>query len=289
MPLQRFQSPLSVSSGWVKRARSVKRSPHSAGGVASRRISWRRRPLRITSCTSASDSGGAPRCSSVQRSEPPRITNSGWRKNQLAAALLPLPGPLRSRPATKRCPCASRRTSRWASSISSWSKRSSRANSECADSAATMRGNTSAGCPPRSCSTTLCSSSVGIQPAERTLMLPIRTGTPSALVARSSIWGRHCWMCGKIPQCSVSQATSNKLHAAMTSPASTRAIQRKRAAIRARRERGAESAAVTGATMDMNELGSRQSARQDAVRSRAERRRFSGPSDSPSVPGAAAI
>jgi hypothetical protein len=109
------------------------------------------------------------------------------------------------------------------------------------------------------------------------------------LLARSAICGRHSSMCGRIPQCSVSQATSNKLHAAMTSPASTRAVQRKRAAIRARRERGAGAAAVTGATMDMNELGSRRPARQCAVRCRSAFFWFPRGSDSPSVPGAAAI
>jgi hypothetical protein len=76
-------------------------------------------------------------------------------------------------------------------------------------------------------------------------------------------------MCGKIPQCSVSQATSNKLHAAITNPVRTRAIQRNRAVITAPRGRKGDAAAVTGATMDMNELGSRKSARQSVVQCRA--------------------
>ena len=96
-------------------------------------------------------------------------------------------------------------------------------------------------------------------------------------------------MWGRIPQCSVSQATSNKLHAAMTSPASIRADQRKRASHRARADEGGSEAAEMGATMDMNELGSRVAARRCAVRSRSALLWFPGRPVSPSGAGAAAI
>ena len=241
------------------------------------------------SCMSVNASGGAARCSSVHCSEPPRITNSGCLKNQLAAVLSPLPGPLKSSPATNTWPRGSRRISRWAPSISSCSKRSSKANSERADTAATMRGSSSAGRACASCSTTSLSSNDGIQPLERTLILPIRTGIPSALLARCSIWGRHCSIRGKIPQCRVSHAISNKLHATTTRSASPHASQRRRAAITARRERGGGAAAVTGATMDMKELGSRSPAGHGAALRRGDRHFRNLGSDCPSVRAVAAI
>lgn len=96
-------------------------------------------------------------------------------------------------------------------------------------------------------------------------------------------------MWGRIPQCSVSQATSNKLHAAMTSPASIRAVQRKRADHRVRADEGGGEVAGMGATMDMNELGSRAAAKECAVRSRSAFLWFPWGPISPSGPGAAAI
>ena len=229
VPLQRRQSPWRASSGWVKRPITLKRSPQPAGGVASRRRSCRRSPLRTTSCTSVSTSGAARRCSSVQRSVPPRITNSCWAKNQSAAALpLSAAVPPSGSPATKMRPLESRRTSSCAPSISNCSKRSWSENSDRSETAASTRGRRSAGRWSAPSSTTSCSSSVGTQPLDRTAMLPMRTGTPSAWLARASIGARHCWMCGRIAQWSASHAISNRLHAEMTSPSNARASQRRR-------------------------------------------------------------
>ena len=228
VPLQRRQSPRRASSGWVKRPVTVKRSPHSAGGVASSRISCRSRPLRTTSWTSVSASGATWRCSSVQRSDPPRTTNSPWAKNQSEAALpLPAPAPLKSSPATKMRPPASRRTSSCAPSISSCSKRRSSDSSERGESAANTRGRRSAGRWFASSSSTSRSSNEGTQPLDRTSIRPMRTGTPSARLARCSIGSRHCWMWGRMPQWRVSQAISNRLHTVMTRPSNARATQRK--------------------------------------------------------------
>ena len=186
------------------------------------------RPLRTTSCTSPSTSGAAWRCSSVQRNEPPRITNSCCLKNQSAMALPPsaLALPTWS-PATKILPCGSRRSSSWAPSISSCSKRSSNDSSERGEIAANTRGRLSAARFWASSTTTSRSSSEGTQPLARTSIWPMRTGTPSALLALVSIGSRHCWMWGRIAQCNASQAISSTLTAAAKITRTKRATHRR--------------------------------------------------------------
>ena len=181
VPLQRRQSPLASSSDWRKRPCKLKRSPQSAGGVASRRKSCRRKPLRTTRSTLSSANAGALRCSSTQRRRPLRTTNSGCEKNQSTA---PLAGPLPlggiSRPATKKRPALSRRISSAAPSRCNCSKRNSKASKERAETAALTLGKRRASRCWRSFTTTLLSSMAGIQPPERTWIASMVTGTPSA-------------------------------------------------------------------------------------------------------------
>ena len=120
LPDQRCQSPARASSGWLKRPTRLKRSPQAGGGVASRRRSWSRRPLRTTRSVWLSTSGGASRNSSTQRTVAWRITNSRCWKNQSVPAPLPWLTEAElstSRPATCRRPWRSRRTSSWAPSM----------------------------------------------------------------------------------------------------------------------------------------------------------------------------
>ena len=244
VPFQRRQSPLASNSDCVKRPCSVKRSPQAAGGVASRRRSWRRRPLRSTRSTLPSSSAAPPCCSSIQRRRPLRTTTSCCEKNQSVAppaSRLPLRGT--SMPATKMRPALSRRTSRAAPSMCSCSKRSSNASSERADTAALTLGRRSASRRWGSCSTTSVISSAGTQPLERTWIAPMATGTPRTRLARASICGRHCSMRGRIAQCSVSHASSNRLQAAITRPNAVRHSSRSPG----RRRRSTNAAAGTAA------------------------------------------
>ena len=224
VPFQRGQSPARDSSAPRACATSVKRAPQSGGGVASSRSSWRRPRLRTSSCTSLSCSGGAARCSSTQRSVPPRIKNSCCSKNQSAATAPSTAGSVlaMSSPATNQRPCASRRTSSRAPSISNWSKRSRSASSEGTDSAADTCGSRSASRPRGSRSTTSLSTKDGTQPALSTRMWPMLTGCPSARLACASICGRHSSRRGRMSQCSVSQASRPRHHAANNNHSATR-------------------------------------------------------------------
>ena len=64
----------------------------------------------------------------------------------------------------------------------------------------------------------------------------MRTGTPSAALARASICGRHCSMWGKIPQCRVNQASALSSHATNSRPETDRSTKRS-----GRRRRGRQS------------------------------------------------
>ena len=233
VPCQRCQSPARASNGPLAWARSEKRRPQSAGGVASSRKSWWRPLLRSTSSTSANCSAGAVRCSSTQRSRPPRMTISCCSNSQSAAALPSTPAsdgsvarPAMSRPAMCRRPWASRRTSSLASSINSCAKRSRPASSCGTASAAETCGRCKASRPRTSRSTTSCSTKAGTQPALCTAMRPICTGWPSARLASSSMRGRIPSRRGRISQWSASQAASNSTAASTSSPAESRSSAR---------------------------------------------------------------
>ncbi|EWS58616.1 hypothetical protein Y694_03504 [Methylibium sp. T29-B] len=196
----------------MKWPRSEKRSPHSAGGVASSRSSWRRTPLRTTRSTASSDSGGAPRSSSVHTRVPPWITNSCWLKNQSVAAPSS-PGPDDSSPATRMRPRASRRTSSRAPSTRNWSKRNRQRPSQPGsrddgDNTARTLGRRSASRGSMSCcgasySTTSRSSMERAQrhtePPSVTSIAPMRTGTPKAWLTRISMSGRQCRYAAESP------------------------------------------------------------------------------------------
>ena len=164
---------------------SVKRSPQASGGVASTRRLWRQLPLRSTTSTFCSDSSGAPRISSFQRTVPSRITTSPCENSQSVAALLsPVPCEM-GRPATKIRPSAARRMSRSGEAIYSCSK--PQCSSERGDSETTTRGRRSAARFSPSSSATSSSSMEGINPSERAEISPMRTATPNARVACASI------------------------------------------------------------------------------------------------------
>ena len=142
------QSERLMNSPWRKRPLRLARWPHSGGGVASKRKSCRRRPLRNTKSTSCSTRAGAPRNSSTHRTCPRRMANSPWAKSQSRACWVPSMGSgvssSRLIPPTRIRPAGSRRTSSAASSISSCSNRSSKLSSDCRDKAADTRGRRSA-------------------------------------------------------------------------------------------------------------------------------------------------
>ena len=79
-------------------------------------------------------------------------------------------------------------------------------------------------------------------------MRPMRTGTPSAALARVSMDPRQSSMWGKIPQCSVSHASSSRLHKASTSTIATRkAAQDHDSTTRRRRgSAGSEAEGING-------------------------------------------
>ena len=175
----------------------LKRLPQPAGGVASSRIWWRRWPLRSAPSTWLKTSGGAWRMPSVQRRVPPRTTNSLCENSQSAIALWPLSASLEtSSPPTKIFPSASRRISSSGRSITSCSKPSPQ--SEAGDNAPSTCGRRTATRPSLSSRLTSCSSNDGISPSERAVTLPMRTGTPSALLASTSMRGRKSPIRGTI-------------------------------------------------------------------------------------------
>ena len=219
-----------VSSGCLKIPLRLKRSPHSGGGVASSRIRWRCRPLRTTASTWLKASGGAWRISSVQRTVPPRTTNSICEKNQSATALWPVSLSLdTSSPPTKIFPSAARRISSSGRSITSCSKPSP--HSEAGDSAPTTRGRRTASRPWLSSNVTSFSSNEGIAPSERPVIWPMRTGTPNALLACCSSCGRNSAIRGTIQPWSTHQLSPKTSQADATShsrPRIVRATHRRR-------------------------------------------------------------
>ena len=208
----------------------LKRSPQLAGGDASSRIRWRRRPLRSTPSTCPSCSGCAWRIPSVQRSVPPRTTTSVCEKSQSATALWPLSASLdTSSPPTKIFPSAPRRMSSSGRSITSCSKPS--CQSEVSDSVPSRRGRRTASRPSLSSRLTSWSSNDGIIPSERAVMPPMRTATPSTRLASTSRRGRNSPIRGTIQPWSSHQPRTNSSHAPATSQSrrrSTAAVQRRR-------------------------------------------------------------
>ncbi len=104
------------TSGCAKSAWSAIDWPHSRGGVASNCTSWRRPakpgPLRSVRLTACRSSGGAARCSSIQRTWPLMMRTRLWLKSQSAPPEeLASPWLETGSPATNNWPRASRRTS----------------------------------------------------------------------------------------------------------------------------------------------------------------------------------
>ena len=222
------QSPAGASSGWLKRPRSVKRSPQAGGGVASRRSACWRRPLRSTRSSCVSTSGAAPLRSSIQRSSALRMTNSCCCRNQSRARVSPLPTlPSQSRPATCQRPAAvaphlePRAVDQHLLEAQRQRQQRLRATARCARAA---------GAAPRGPRGRTGARRAARRPA------PSRWTAPgsrrSSASARWPRWrafrccGRHSSMCGRITQCSVSHAARNTPHSSSTPAVATRAAVR---------------------------------------------------------------
>ncbi len=91
-----------------------------------------------------------------------------------------------------------------------------RFNSEVGDSATLTRGSVSAGRPWRSRSVTWCSSNQGTRPTVWAVIEPMRTVTPSRLLASRSMRGRKSSMRGTIQPCNPPQTRVNSSHASNT-------------------------------------------------------------------------
>jgi hypothetical protein len=232
-PLQCWNWPGRFSRLCVNRPRSVKRRPQSAGGVASRRSSWRRKPLRMMKFRSDNSSGRASaRFSSTQRTRPPMTASSGWLNSQSRPASV-VPVSVRSAssrpsPPMKMRPAASRRMTSSGASISICEKRGCSTTSEWADSTADTRGSVSAGRPFGSSTRTSASSMRGIQPPVCTVMLPMRSSIPKAFEASLSSQGRHSLACGRMAQCNTPQATTPRPHTRASASSAQRSARQHR-------------------------------------------------------------
>ncbi len=198
----------------------VKRSPQAASGVASSRIWWRRRPLRSTTSTWVRPTGGAPRCSSTQRTLPPRTRISSCEKIQSATWVSPAASPDRSMPPTSSRPCAVRRTSSTGWSMTNCS--TPPCSSEATEKATSVRGTSKPACPAGSCTRRSCSDTAGTRPFDSARSAPMVTGVARAREARVSSRGRNWSIRGTMTQCRAAQARI----ASSTSATATRDAQR---------------------------------------------------------------
>ena len=108
-------------------------------------------------------------------------------------------------------------------------------------------------------------------------MWPMRTATPSALLARVSIGSRQCSMWGRMTQCKVNQAISSKLTKVTVSPSARRATHRKAVTCQTRALGGTEAAAPggwfeAGGVKDMKTSVRQPSGRHEMVQHAAVRR-----------------
>jgi hypothetical protein len=213
--------PLPVN-GCVKRPRSAKRRPQSAGGVASMRRSWRRTPLRSTrstsdsvrarrrACRRSSAACHAPDHELVLLEKPVQQRRIGRFGAGLHVQTANADATLRHRAARP----GARRPG------ASWAKRGSSAHSVAGDSAADR-----ARVRQRHAALAIEHAHVveleGRDPAAADdADGPIDSGAPIAAPTRCSICGRQSSRRGRMPQCSVSHAISARLHTASNTPAS---------------------------------------------------------------------
>ncbi len=98
-------------------------------------------------------------------------------------------------------------------------------HSDAGVSAASTRGRRKASRPAASFKLTSCSSNEGIRPSERAEIRPMRTGTPSTLLASISMRGRNSSIRGTIQPCSKPQVAPNSNQKASNSQSAKRAAR----------------------------------------------------------------